>query len=148
MLNIERINLFLETFNAIIQYVQFDSADGFAEISSSSSSGFYSASPVTFLDELTYAFSDIASKMRPSPLPQFVDSGPAFMVLNTGVLLSSIYYVCFIWMLRAAGVKSVLLIIIALITDFKFRSIFSVFVMFWLVINSAEQVRPAKPSPH
>lgn len=143
ILNAERLSLIFSTLYGIYDYFNTGSDLFFNSIDAGENSGFYAASPLTWIGEFNLIFQKSIDILFPSGLPVLVDSGLAYMILNSGLILALIYYILFYFFIRASGVSNVFLISIIFICDLKFRMAFSLFPMFWIYLNSAYSMRLA-----
>lgn len=132
----ERLPLILSTLRATIEFLIYNDEAVFAAISAESAVGFYAASPLTWIGEFRMAFANLPAHFLPSSAYFGVDNGPAYMVLNAGLLLALAFYYLLFRFLKVAGVTNIFIIAIFILTDLKFRSAFSVFPMLWLYLNS------------
>jgi hypothetical protein len=143
-LNSDRVNLILATVLGVYQYIVEDSIDMLNLVSSSKPSGFYGASPLTWSNEVGLAFGNLYDHLLPSQLYMAVDSGPAYLILNTGLILTLFYYFLLHYFLRQSNISKIshmAVFSIILLTDLKFRSALTVFIMFWIYINFAQSQR-------
>jgi len=134
-LNAERVNLIISSFSGIYEYMKYDSLDTLK--ATAGNNGFYALSPLSWYSEFSSALAHPEQTFFPSPLHHGVDSGPAYMIVNTGLALTFLYYLLFFLFLRLMQVNNFFMILIILITDLKFKTVFSVFPMFWIYINFA-----------
>lgn len=137
LLNFDRINLIFNTALGVYEYIATDSMDVLNSISADGASGFYAASPLTWLSEFGLAFGSLSEHLFPSNVYSVVDNGPAYMILNSGLFLTVLFYSLFFWFLRAAHASNVFIMLIAVAADLKFRSAFTVFPMLWIYLNCA-----------
>jgi hypothetical protein len=135
--NTERVNLIFLTFHGLFEFFVSGNDAFFNSIDVGEGGGFYAASPLTWIAEFGLIFNNSIEVLFPSKTYFPVDSGPAYIILNSGLLLAIIFYFLFYLFIRSSGVHSLFLILIILISDLKFRSAFSLFPMFWIYLNSA-----------
>jgi hypothetical protein len=104
--------------------------------------GQYNLSPLTLLNEFLIPFLDWKNYILPSSLEN-IDSGPSFMVLNLGFILSGFLYIYFFKTIKAFTKHSMPLIVVLIFLsiDFKFRSIYVLFPTVWLVVNHVNYVK-------
>lgn len=137
-INSDRINLIFNTVLGIYEYVTTNSSEAFSSISVEDATGFYAASPLTWIGEFGLAFSTLPEHLLPSSSYTAVDSGLAYMILNSGFLLSFLFYGLLFSFLRSAHARNVFIVLIFVATDLKFRSAFSVFPMLWIYLNCVD----------
>jgi hypothetical protein len=135
LFNSERVSLIFNTLFGVYEYLALGSGDAFDSISADATGGFYAASPLTWLGEFGMAFKHLPEYLLPSNVHLAVDSGPAYMILNSGLCLTILFYWLFFWVLKMAHATNIFIILIIIATDLKFRSAFSVFLMLWIYIN-------------
>jgi hypothetical protein len=135
--NAERVNLIFSTLYGLFDFLIFDNDVVLNSIDVGEGSGFYSLSPLAWINEFNLIFDESTKILFPSSTHLLVDSGPAYMLLNAGLLLTFIFYFIFYLFLRSAGVSSLFLMLIIFVCDLKLRMAFSLFPMFWIYINLA-----------
>lgn len=108
-------------------------------------SGQYNLSPITLLNEMLIPFLNWKDYLLPSSVTN-IDPGPSYMVLNLGFILSAFLYVYFFKTIKTYTKCSVPLVVclIFLSIDFKFRSMYVLFPTVWLVINHINYVKLLK----
>jgi hypothetical protein len=101
----------------------------------SNDEGYYSASPLTWLNMFLRPFLNIMNYILPSSESITVDPGPSYMVLNLGLILTFLLYHYFSLFFKIN--KSVIwpFLIIFLLTDIKYHGILVPSCMFWLFLN-------------
>lgn len=104
--------------------------------------GQYNLSPITLLNEFLIPFLDWKNYILPSSFEN-IDSGPSYMVLNLGFILSGFLYIYFFKTIKVYTKHSVPLIVVLIFLsiDFKFRSIYVLFPTVWLVVNHINYVK-------
>jgi hypothetical protein len=104
--------------------------------------GQYNLSPITLLNEFLIPFLDWKNYILPSSFEN-IDSGPSYMVLNLGFILSGLLYIYFFKTIKVYTKHSVPLIVVLIFLsiDFKFRSIYVLFPTVWLVVNHINYVK-------
>lgn len=136
LVNFDRMSLIFNTALGVYEYIATDSMDVFSSISTGESGGFYAASPLTWISEFGLAFGNLSEHLFPSNLYSAVDSGPAYMILNSGLFLAILFYSLFFWFLKVAQ-SNIFIVLIVVAADLKFRSAFTVFFMLWIYLNCA-----------
>ena len=98
--------------------------------------GQYNLSPITFISELSIPFKNPSNYILPNNY-RVIDSGPSFLFLNFGFILTLILYYLYFYVIHKYSRISIpaILIIIILIVDIKFRSIYTLFTISWLLFN-------------
>lgn len=133
--NSDRIDLILSTLHGVYAFVVDGSDEVMLAIPRSSAAGFYAASPLSWISEFNSAFRNIQEHIFPSSDYLPVDSGPAYMVLNSGFLLTVLYYLLLLRFLNKMRSINIIIMVILFATDLKLRSAFSVFPMLWIYLN-------------
>ncbi len=139
--NPDRVLLILQTLYATFISISQGGELAFSFIEADTTSGFYVASPLTWISEFQKAFSDITANFFPSSDYILTDSGLSFMVLNSGFILSFAFYLLLFQYFRVNSVTSLFIAGVFILTDLKFRSAFSAFPMFWLILNRGYETR-------
>jgi hypothetical protein len=135
VVNSDRVNLIVNTVLGVYEYLSTDRVDILNTISAAKPSGFYGASPVTWINESALAFGNLSDNLLPSQFYSVVDNGPAYMILNYGLILTTLTYFLLYYFLRRSHASHFIVFSILFFTDLKFRSVFTVFIMFWIYIN-------------
>ena len=101
----------------------------------SNDEGYYSASPLTWLNMFLRPFSNIMHYILPSSESITVDPGPSFMILNLGLILTFIVYHYFSLFFKINKTIIWPFLIIYFLTDIKYHGILVPSCMFWLFLN-------------
>ncbi len=132
----ERIENISNTINLIV-----DAASGIDNVDLNSYNniqvdGQYNLSPLTFYYEFIRPFENLFYYSVPRG-QDYVDSGPSFLALNFGIVLSSILYLFYFLNIGVVSGFKVpwIITIIVLLVDFKFRSLYTLFPLIWLMAN-------------
>ena len=98
--------------------------------------GQYNLSPLTFYYEFIRPFENWGSHLFPGSL-EYVDSGPSFLALNFGFVLTFILYLFYFHTIGVSSGRSIPwhIVLLVLLVDLKFRSLYTLFPMIWLLIN-------------
>lgn len=136
LFNSDRIDLILRTLQGVYEFVVEGSDEFILAIPSSSAAGFYAASPLTWISEFSPAFENIEEHIFSSSDYLPVDSGPAYMILNSGLVLTVLYYRLLFRFLNKSRSINIIIVAVFLATDIKLRCAFSVFPMLWIYLNS------------
>lgn len=105
----------------------------------------YNLSPIILLQEALYPFMSWESHILPSSF-ETIDSGPSYMSLNLGFILTAYLYFFFFRTIKLYTKISVpvIVIIVFLSIDLKFRSIYVLFTTVWLVANHINYIKSKK----
>lgn len=98
--------------------------------------GQYNLSPLTWYFEFSKPFKEIRNYLFPNR-QEIVDSGPSFFILNFGVFLAFFLYAFYLKIFKLSTKKDIpLLVLIILISaDLKFRLFYSLMPLIWLALN-------------
>jgi hypothetical protein len=98
--------------------------------------GQYNQSPLTWYFEFVIPFKEIGNYLSPGKL-YVVDSGPSFFVLNFGLFLAVFLYIFYFRMFKLVTKKHIpfLVVVIILAADLKFRLLYSLMPLMWLIVN-------------
>jgi hypothetical protein len=98
--------------------------------------GQYNQSPLTWYFEFIKPFKEIENYLTPGK-QYFVDSGPSFFVLNFGFFLAFFLYMFYfkIFNLVISIRIPILIVVIILSADLKFRLLYSLMPIIWLLVN-------------
>lgn len=98
--------------------------------------GQYNQSPLTWYFEFVKPFKEIGNYLSPGKL-YVVDSGPSFFVLNFGLFLAVFFYIFYFRMFKLVTRKHIpfLVVVIILAADLKFRLLYSLMPLMWLIVN-------------
>lgn len=107
--------------------------------------GQYNLSPLVLLNETLIPFLNWESYLLPSSF-KTVDPGPSYMILNLGFILSAFLYVYFFKTIKTYTKYSVPLVVVLIFLsiDFKFRSMYVLLPTVWLVCNHINYVKLLK----
>lgn len=98
--------------------------------------GQYNLSPLTWYYEFRTPFENLLTHILPGDV-QFVDSGPSYLALNFGFLVTFFLYIIYF---RAINISMnegipIFVVIIVLIVDLKFRLLYTLMPVVWLLVN-------------
>jgi hypothetical protein len=98
--------------------------------------GQYNQSPLTWYYEFMRPFRDLGQYILPGNT-NVVDSGPSFFVLNFGLFIAVLLYVLYFYIIKNVTKEKVpwLVIVLILSTDLKFRLMYSLMPLIWLLLN-------------
>jgi len=98
--------------------------------------GQYNQSPLTWYYEFMRPFRDLGQYILPG-YKNVVDSGPSFFVLNFGLFIAVLLYVLYFYIIKNVTKEKVpwLVIVLILSTDLKFRLMYSLMPLIWLLLN-------------
>jgi hypothetical protein len=98
--------------------------------------GQYNLSPMTFYHEFVKPFASWGSYLFPGP-SDLVDSGPSYLALNFGFFVAILLYLIYFKCIKASTKLAVpnIIVMIVLLVDLKFRSIYTLFPAVWLILN-------------
>lgn len=98
--------------------------------------GQYNQSPLTWYFEFIKPFKEITHYLIPGK-QVVVDSGPSFFVLNFGLLIAVFLYVLYFSIFRLVTKTRIpiLVVVVFLVVDLKFRLLFSLMPIVWLSLN-------------
>ena len=107
--------------------------------------GQYNLSPLILLNEMLIPFYNWESYFLPSSF-KTVDPGPSYMILNLGFIITIFLYIYFFKVIKYYTKFSIpiVVILIFLSIDFKFRSLYVLFTTFWLVCNHINYIKSLK----
>ena len=138
-------NIYL-TILLINDFAMFGADYDFSDYSSSSAEGAvvegqYNLSPITLLNEIMSPFLFWEDHIGPS-IFRVVDPGPSYMILNLGFIFTCALYIFFF---KAIGryfdvAIPIIVVVLFLLIDLKFRGIYVLMTTFWLLINHANYV--------
>ena len=136
-----------QTALMLLDYAQFGAEHDFSAYSSDASEGMsidgqYNLSPLTLINEIIFPFTSWSDYLLPSAVEMALDPGPSYMTANIGSLLTLVLYVFFFKSVRSIFGASLpgIVIVIFLVIDFKFRSLYVLMPMVWLLLNHANHV--------
>lgn len=132
----ERFANILSTSNLIYEMLtNIDNID-YAKYRDINVDGQYNLSPITFYNEFLKPFQNWGSHIFPGSL-ELVDSGPSFLALNLGFFVTIFFYILYFKgiNLSIGMIVPISIILIVLLVDLKFRSIYSLTPTVWLVVN-------------
>lgn len=111
--------------------------------------GQYNQSPLTWYFEFTKPFRDLGKYILPSSM-NVVDSGPSFFVLNFGIIIAVLLYVMYFYIIKKVTKEKVpwLVIVVILLTDLKFRLMYSLMPLIWLLVNHLQYASDRKKELH
>lgn len=98
--------------------------------------GQYNLSPLTWYFEFTKPFKEIENYLLPSS-KNIVDPGPSFFILNFGLFLTLFFYVYYFRLYKLINKKQIPLLVVTIfiLSDVKFRLLFSLMPFMWLTMN-------------
>tara|TARA_B100001758_G_C18391140_1_gene602998 strand:- start:481 stop:1389 length:909 start_codon:yes stop_codon:yes gene_type:complete len=107
--------------------------------------GQYNLSPVQLIQESIRPFLNWNNHILPSKNVT-IDPGPSYMILNLGFLIAVYLYLFFFKVIKYYLKESVPLIvfIIFLSIDIKFRSLYALFPTCWLIVNHINYIKHRK----
>jgi hypothetical protein len=132
----KRIENITSTFNMIqVAVVDLDEVDN-SFFDGKEVEGQYNQSPLTWYFEFVIPFKEIGNYLSPGKL-YVVDSGPSFFVLNFGLFLAVFLYIFYFRMFKLVTKKHIpfLVVVIILAADLKFRLLYSLMPLMWLIVN-------------
>lgn len=124
-----------DSFIGIYDYLKNGNLDAFNDLYVEDS-GYYAASPITWFSEFMRPFANPGMYLFPNKQIAIVDSGISYVFLNLGFILGIYLYFYFTNYFKINKKTFYPFLIIFLLSDIKFRSIFVIFPMFWLFLNS------------
>jgi hypothetical protein len=133
----EQVQFIYQSMGGFWSYLLDNSNTDLKEFSDQNSNdeGFYSASPITWLNMFLRPFLNIINFILPSSESITVDPGPSYMVLNLGLILTVIIYHYFSLFFKINKTVIWPFLIIYLLTDIKYHGILVPSCMFWLFLN-------------
>ena len=98
--------------------------------------GQYNQSPLTWYYEFTIPFRDLKHYILPGKM-RSVDSGPSFFILNFGIFIAILLYVLYFFLIKYVTKEKIPLLVVVLIlcADLKFRLMYSLMPLIWLLLN-------------
>jgi hypothetical protein len=134
-LNPDRFRFIESTVASIMIYIKYGVEDGFNAIDKGLSEGYYSASPITWINEIEFVLDRGGGLWMPSEEEISIDSGPFYAVGNLGFPLVILAYSYWLSFFRRPSLRVKLLIVLTLMLDLKLRVMFSPAIMYWLFIH-------------
>jgi len=147
----EMILNIIQTAFMLIDFAQFGAEHDFSAYSSDSSEGVsidnqYNLSPLSLIYEIIFPFTSWSDYLLPSAVEISLDPGPSYMSANIGSLLTLGLYVFFFKSVRiifGAPLPGIV-ILLFLVIDLKYRSLYVLMPMVWLLLNHANNVSQIK----
>ncbi len=131
----------LKNFN--FEYIHIEESKYVGEIEVE---GQYNLSPVTWLNELILPLSSISDHIFPSKEFTQIDPGPSYLILNLGILYFGILYYMYFFIIKKMTSKSIPLIIIILLlfVDLKYKALYSLMPLVWIVTLHINYIKTSK----
>jgi hypothetical protein len=133
----ERSSLILATYFGAVDFLKYSDDSQFFAMNTDGMAGFYSASPALLISEYDKLSKNIFECILPSSEFYYLDSGPAYIMTNCGVLYGLLFYGLLIKVVVVYCRSNLFITVVFFLTDLKFRMGFSLFSMFWISINSS-----------
>ena len=132
----DQISFIVASYKGFFTYLIDSDTSDLRELSSQDSdAGYYSASPITWVNMFIKPFQNFTSYIFPSRIELTVDPGPSYLILNIGILISIWVYVYFVNFFKVKNKIFWPLFIVYILTDIKFHGIFVPASMFWVYLN-------------
>lgn len=132
----EQISYLIASYKGFISYLIDNNTADLHELSNQDTdAGYYSASPITWVNMFIRPFIDISNFFFPSKFEITVDPGPSYLILNIGFFLTFFIYLYFFSFFKVCNKIFWPLLIVYLLSDIKFHGIFVPACMFWVYIN-------------
>jgi hypothetical protein len=133
----DQLQFIYESFIGFWSYLLDNTNTDLKDFSNQNSNddGYYSASPLTWLNMFLRPFLNIMHYIFPSSESITVDPGPSYMILNLGLILTFIVYHYFSLFFKINKTIIWPFFIIYLLTDTKYHGILVPSSMFWLFLN-------------
>jgi hypothetical protein len=134
----DRFENILNTSNLMYEMLTDIENIDFARYGEIKIDGQYNLSPLSFYNEFLKPFKNWDSHIFPGS-QEFVDSGPSFMALNLGFFVTVIFYMLYFKVINfsSGAIVPISIVIIVLLIDLKFRSLYSLTPAIWLIVNHA-----------
>ena len=129
------------TLELVVMNLQTETTD-FSKLVEFGFKGYYNASPLTWAHEVSSVFKSETSLWLPKATHVGVDSGPAYLTANGGILLALFYYCVTLLFFWPSNLKKLSLLAILFLTDLKFRCLLSALPSIWLLILYETSRRP------
>ena len=130
----DKILFLYNSFLGVYDYLKNENLDAFNNLEVEDN-GYYAGSPITWFGEFLRPFSDSNKYLLPNKEIGVVDSGISYVFLNLGFIIGAYIYIYFTNFFKIGNKLFYPLLLIFLLIDLKFRSIFTIFPMFWLYLN-------------
>ena len=111
------------------------------------SGGYYTASPITWLNEFLSAFTHWPAVFMPQKSLVLIDSGPAFLTANGGIFLWLFYCIFSALLLAPKGKLQWALLLVWFLVDLKFRCLLSPFPTIWMLLLFLSMRKNYHPNP-
>ena len=136
----------VQTVLLLKDYAIFGAGYDFSKYSSNSPDGVlvenqYNLSPLRLLNEILYPFLRWEDHILPSAMLT-IDSGPSYLISNLGFIFSFVLYVFYFKVIGRCFKQTIPIIVVLLflIIDLKFRSLYVLMPTCWLLINHVNYV--------
>jgi hypothetical protein len=98
--------------------------------------GQYNLSPLTWYYEFRTPFENWIAHILPGDV-KFVDSGPSFLLLNFGFIVTIFLYIMYFRAINMSVNEGIpiFVVIIILLVDLKFRLLYTLMPSVWLLVN-------------
>ena len=132
----DRMSYLISSYRGFISYLIDGNTDDLFELSSQGSDvGYYSASPITWLNSFIKPFTNVNSYWFPNKIKFTIDPGPTYLIMNIGFILTFLVYYYFTEFFKVGTRIFWPLFIVFILSDLKFRGLFVPACMFWLYLN-------------
>ena len=140
-----------QTVSMLMEFAQFGPEHDFSAYSADAPDGVsiesqYNLSPLTLINEIVFPLTSPSDFVLPSAVEIALDPGPSYMAANIGFILTFLLYLTFFNVIRSIfGVPLPgVVIVIFLVIDLKFRSLYVLMPMVWLLLNHANYAHQIK----
>ncbi len=132
----EQISYLMASYKGFLSYLINNNTSDLHDLSSQDTdAGYYSASPITWVNMFIKPFANFSSYFLPSKIELTVDPGPSYLILNIGFFLTILLYKYFSTFFKIGKIIFWPLFIVYILSDIKFHGIFVPACMFWVYLN-------------
>lgn len=132
----KQVSYLISSYRALYIYLIYNNTSDLNDLTiQDTDAGYYSASPITWVNMFAKPFIELKSYIFPSRVSYIVDPGPSYLILNIGLLITIFVYVYFSNFFKINNKIYWPLLLVFLFTDIKYHGIFVPSCMFWVYLN-------------
>lgn len=132
----QQVSYLISSYKAFYSYLVYNNTSDLNDLTiQDTDAGYYSASPITWVNMFAKPFIELKNYIFPSRASLVVDPGPSYLILNIGLLITIFVYIYFSNFFKIKNKIYWPLLVVFLITDIKYHGIFVPSCMFWVYLN-------------